>query len=199
MSEVLTPSTVTVPPHPIRLVNRDDLQRSRLTVFFRLLLFIPQAIWLTLWSIAVFFIAVAAWIIGIVAGRIPDSVHVLFAAYVRYYTHTSAYLWIAANPYPGFTGQEGTYPVDLEVDPPVEQSRLTILFRLILAIPVLFVTNILQNVGWLLAIVAWFIALFTGKIPQGLEDIFAYCLRFQAQTYGYVLFLTQRYPRFSDE
>jgi hypothetical protein len=199
VSEVFSPSTVTAQPHPIRLVNRDDLRRSRLTVFFRLLLFIPQAIWLTLWSLGVLFIAVAAWIIGIVAGRIPDSVHLLFAAYVRYYTHTSAYLWIAANPYPGFTGQEGTYPVDLEVDPPVEQSRLTILFRLILAIPVLFVTNILQNVGWLLAIVAWFIALFTGAIPKGLEDIFAYCLRFQAQTYGYVLFLTQRYPRFSDE
>ena len=30
--------------HPIRLVVTDDLKRSRLTVFFRLLLVIPHAI-----------------------------------------------------------------------------------------------------------------------------------------------------------
>lgn len=198
MSEPLSP---TPPParHPIGLVNNDDLRRSRLTVFFRLLLFIPHMIWIALWSIAVFLVAIVAWVIGIVTGRIPDGLHAFFAAFTRYYTHTSAYVWIAANPYPGFTGQAGSYPVDVEIAAPVAQSRLTIAFRIVLAIPVLFVTNILQNIGWLLAIVAWFVALFTGKLPKGLQEIFAYCLRFQAQTYGYTLFLTQRYPRFSDE
>ncbi len=38
-------------PHPIRLVVADDLRRSRLTVFFRLLLAIPHLIWLTIWRI----------------------------------------------------------------------------------------------------------------------------------------------------
>ena len=37
--------------HPIGLVVDDNLRRNRLTVFFRLLLAIPQAIWLAVWSI----------------------------------------------------------------------------------------------------------------------------------------------------
>ena len=37
--------------HPIGLIVTDDLRRSRLTVFFRLLLVIPHLIWLTLWGI----------------------------------------------------------------------------------------------------------------------------------------------------
>jgi hypothetical protein len=39
-------------PHPIRLIVTDDLRRSRLTVFFRLLLAIPHFVWLLLWGIA---------------------------------------------------------------------------------------------------------------------------------------------------
>ena len=39
-------------PHPIRLILSDDLSRTRLTVFFRLILAIPHLIWLGLWGIA---------------------------------------------------------------------------------------------------------------------------------------------------
>jgi hypothetical protein len=36
-------------------------------------------------------------------------------------------------------------------------------------------------------------------MSKGMRDLLAYCLRYQAQTYGYVMLLTQRYPSFSDE
>ena len=39
----------------------DDLRRSRLTVFFRLLLAIPHFVWLLLWGIVAFFAAIANW------------------------------------------------------------------------------------------------------------------------------------------
>ena len=39
--------------HPVRLVVEDDLERNRLTVFFRLILAIPHFIWVFLWTIAV--------------------------------------------------------------------------------------------------------------------------------------------------
>ena len=35
---------------PVRLMVRDDLERRRLTVALRLILAIPLAIWLVLWS-----------------------------------------------------------------------------------------------------------------------------------------------------
>jgi hypothetical protein len=199
MSESTPTVALDVPePHPIHLVVTDDLRRNRLTVFFRLLLAIPHLIWLALWSIVVAVVVVVAWVVGLITGRVPDGLHSFMAAYTRYYTHLDAYLWIAADPYPGFTGAPG-YPVDLEVAPPVSQNRLTILFRIILAIPAAIVTNVLQNVAWIVAILAWFYALFTGNMNKGMRDLQAYCLRYQAQTYGYVLLLTQRYPSFSDD
>lgn len=185
-------------PHPIRLVVTDDLARNRLTVFFRLLLAIPHFLWLMLWSVAAWLVAFVAWLVGIFTGRVPDGLHTFLAAYTRYYTHLSAYLWIAADPYPGFTGQPG-YPVDVEIAPPTDQSRLTILFRLVLVIPAAIVTSVLQNVAGVVAILAWFYALFTGRMSKGMRDLQAYCLRYQAQTTGYALLLTQRYPSFSDE
>ena len=45
--------------HPVRLSIEDDLSRSRLTVFFRLILAIPHLVWLLLWGIVAFFAAVA--------------------------------------------------------------------------------------------------------------------------------------------
>ena len=63
MSETL-PALDAPNPHPIHLVVTDDLQRSRLTVFFRLLLVIPHLIWLALWGIAVCFAVIVAWIVG---------------------------------------------------------------------------------------------------------------------------------------
>ena len=197
MSETL-PALDAPDPHPIRLVVTDDLARSRLTVFFRLLLAIPHLIWLTLWSLAVSVVVIVAWLVGLVAGRIPDGLHSFMTAFTRYYTHLDAYLWIAADPYPGFTGKLG-YPVDLEIPPAAAQSRITILFRLLLGIPAMIVTWVLQQVAWIVAFLAWFYALFTGRMSSGMRDLQVYCLRYQAQTYGYVLLLTQRYPSFSDE
>jgi hypothetical protein len=197
MSE--TVSAVDVPsPHPIHLVVNDDLERNRLTVFFRLILAIPHFIFWALWSLAVSLVVIVAWVVGIFAGRIPDALHSFMAGYVRYSTHLYAYIGIVADPYPGFSGAPG-YPIDLEVAPAVSQSRLTILFRIILAIPAAIVANVLQNVAGIVAILAWFYALFTGKANKGMRDLQAYCLRYQAQTHGYLLLLTQRYPSFSDD
>ena len=47
-------------------------------------------------------------------------------------------------------------------------------------------------------ILAWFYALITGKLAQGLRDVLTYWLRYQGQTVGYVGLLTGRYPSFSD-
>ncbi len=185
-------------PHPIRLVVTDDLVRSRLTVFLRLLLAIPHLIWLTLWSVGVFVVVIVAWFAALFTGRVPDALHRFMAAYVRYSTHVTAYVSLTANPFPAFDGSAG-YPIDVDVADATTQSRLTVFFRAILAIPAYIVANVLQNVLYVLAFLAWFVALFTARLPKGMRDLMTYCVRYQAQTYGYSLLLTQRYPSFSDE
>ncbi len=199
MSEPVRPVAQDVPAsHPIRLVVTDDLKRSRLTVFFRLLLVIPHAIVLALWGIAVWLLAVVAWVICVFTGRLPDSLHGFFGSFVTYSTQVSAYASLASDPFPAFGGRPG-YPVDLEIAPAQPQSRLTALFRLLLAIPAFIVLYVLQLVAQVVSFLAWFYALFTGRMNKGMRDLLAYRLRYEAQTYAYLLFLTGRYPSFSDE
>jgi hypothetical protein len=180
--------------HPIRLIVNDDLQRTRLTVFFRLILAIPLFLWFTLWAV----IATLAWIVNwfatLFAGRSPEGLHGFLATFLRFTTHVRAYVLLIADPYPGFTGREGSYPIDLEIAPPEDQNRLTVFFRIILAIPALLLSNLLSQLSQLLAIFSWFIALVMGRVPEGLRNFAALALRFETQTYGYVLLLTGKYP-----
>jgi hypothetical protein len=208
-------------PHPVRMVVGDDLERSRLTVFFRLLLAIPHIIWLILWGIAVFFVAILSWFVVLFTTRLPESLHTFQAAYVRYGTHVYGYVLLAANPFPGFAGAEGSYPIDLEIDPPAPQSRWKTAFRIILALPALFLAAALvggsgggggggsasgdsgeayyywggsMGLAVTIAFFGWFACMVKARMPNGFRDALAYGLRYSAQTYGYLLFLTDRYP-----
>ncbi|HEY8844713.1 MAG TPA: DUF4389 domain-containing protein [Gaiellaceae bacterium] len=191
-----TAATAGTAQHPVRIVVSDDLQRNRLTVFFRLILAIPHFIWVTLWAVIAILAAIVNWFATLFTGRSPDGLHTFLATFLRYGTHVRAYVLLIADPFPGFTGKPG-YPIDLEVDPPQPQSRLTVFFRIILAIPALFVANILSNLSQLLAVFSWFIALVTGRVPEGLRNFAVLALRFETQTYAYVLLLTDRYPSFN--
>jgi hypothetical protein len=180
--------------HPIRLVVNDDLQRNRLTVLFRLILAIPHLLWLTLWGVISLLAVIVNWFATLIMGRSPEGIHTFLATFLRYFTHLRAYLLLVADPYPGFTGTLGSYPVDLEVDPPQPQNRLTVLFRLILAIPAHILANLLTQLSQLLAIFSWFIAIVTGRVPEGLRNFAALALKIETQVYAYEMLVTGRYP-----
>jgi hypothetical protein len=183
--------------HPIRLIVNDDLQRNRLTVFFRLILAIPHFLWLTLWGVIAALAWVVNWFATLFMARSPDGLHNFLATYLRYLTHVRAYTLLVADPFPHFTGKLGTYPIDLEVDPTERQSRLTVFFRFVLAIPALLVSYILSQLNQLLAVFSWFVALVMGRVPEGLRNFAALAIRIESQTYGYVMLLTGRYPSFN--
>src|SRR6266516_756673 len=132
--------------HPIRVVVNDDLRRTRLTVFFRLILAIPHLIWLSLWGVIATLAAIVNWFATLFTARSPEGLHRFLATYLRYETHVFAYLFLIADPFPGFTGKPDSYPIDLEVDPPATQNRWTVGFRIILAIPALLIAGVLSNI-----------------------------------------------------
>src|SRR5918911_4330234 len=106
------------PQHPIRLRVDDDLRRTRLTVFFRLILAIPHFLWVTLWGVIAILAYIVNWFATLFMGRSPDGLHRFLATFLRYSTHVRAYFLLVADPFPGFTGTPGSYPIDLEVDRP---------------------------------------------------------------------------------
>ena len=202
--------------HPVQLVVEDDLRRNRLTVFFRLLLAIPHYIWVILWSIATFFVAIVTWVITLIAGQPPAALHRFMCSYIRYVTHLEAYLHLVGNPYPGFVGEEGEYPIDLRLPEPGPQNRWRTLFRIVLVLPALLVSGCSwaaattapratssggrassSGTGGLataIAVLGWFASLIRGTMPKGLRDAGAYSLGYSAQTLAYLLFVTDRYP-----
>jgi uncharacterized protein DUF4389 len=181
-------------PHSVRIVNNDDLKRSRLTVLFRFLLVIPHLIWLTLYSMAAIVVAFVNWFATLFRGRTPDSIHRWLVRYLRYSVYVNSYLFILANPYPPFHGTEGSYPIDLEVDGPDTQHRLVTAFRLLLAIPAIVLNWVFNQVLQIVGLLGWLVAIFIGRMPRGMENLGLYCLRYQSQTYAYVVILTDRYP-----
>jgi hypothetical protein len=184
-----------LPAHPVTLsAAGDDLRRNRLTVFFRGLLWLPHLVWLLLWGIAVFFVALVAGIVAVFTGLVPEGLHNFMAAYVRYQVHVAAFLYLAGNPFPGFTGAPGSYPVAVEVGPRERHGRWTVFFRFLLAFPAFLVATALGGAQALAAVGGWFASLATGRMPNGLRNLLAYSLRYSAQTYAYALLVTPRYP-----
>lgn len=184
-----------LPDHPVGLsVSGAELRRNRLTVFFRLLLALPLLVWAVLWGIAVYVAIFIGWVVALFTGFLPDPLHRFAAAFLRFQTHVSAYLYLVANPFPGFTGAPGSYPVELRVPAAERQGRWMIFFRLWLTLPAFLVAAALGSLLSAGAVLGWFFALVTGRMPRGLRDAMAYALRYTSQTYAYGLLLTPRYP-----
>ena len=87
-----------------------------------------------------------------------------------------AFVFLVANPFPGFTGTPGSYPVDLEIPPPERQNRWKTLFRLFLAIPAHLLLSALFGVLFVAAFLGWFVGVALGRMPEQLRNVGAYCL-----------------------
>jgi hypothetical protein len=135
-----------------------------------------------------------AWVAALVTGRVPEALHRFLAAFVRYSTHLAAFVYVLGRRFPGFTGLAGSYGIDLEIASRARQSRWKTLFRSLLAIPAFIIASALGGVALLIAFFAWWYALVTARMPAGMRDLGATCLRYTAQTYAYLLLVTDRYP-----
>jgi Domain of unknown function (DUF4389) len=80
---------------------------------------------------------------------------------------------------------------------PARQRRVTTAFRLLMAIPHFLVLYVLAIAVEVVAVIAWFAGLFTGRLPAGLADFLTGWLRWSARVYAYVGLLTDEYPPFA--
>jgi hypothetical protein len=166
-------------------------------VFFRLPLLIPHLFWLGLWGILAFLAAVLQWFVTLFAGRPALGLHRFLSSYVRYAFHVYAFGSLAANPFPGFTGKPGVYPLDLVLPDPGRQNRWKTFFRGVLVIPAVMLTVGLWGVLLVASILIWFTALFTAEAPEGIRNTAGWSLRYIGQTNAYFYLLTDVYPHSS--
>jgi Domain of unknown function (DUF4389) len=97
------------------------------------------------------------------------------------------------------TGQEEPAPVLVAFAGPAPQSRLSVLFRVFMVIPHLFILWALAVAAYVIAMIGWFGALFTGRIPVFAADYLTGFLRWQTRVSGYAILLTGAYPPFTTD
>ncbi len=198
------------------LVEPSLTARNRLTVGFRLILAIPHLILAGgvgaglayregktavggeggLLGAAAAFLAVVSWFTIVFSGAHLAGIRQFTSFYLRWRVRAIAYVMLLEDPYPPFG--DGPYPATLEiVDPAGDRDRVSVGFRLLLAIPH-FVALFFVTVAWALTtLVAWVMILVTGEYPRGLYEFGVGALRWRLRVEAYLLLMVDEYPPFS--
>jgi hypothetical protein len=105
-------------------------------------------------------------------------------------------MMLLEDPYPPFG--DLAYPAGVSVvDPTGPRDRLSVGFRVFLAIPHFILLVFLCIAWWIVSIVAWLMILFTGEYPRGLYDFALGVFRWLIRVEAYMLLLVDEYPPFS--
>ena len=197
-------SAEVAPAYPAATFTFDPPEKiARWRVIGNLILAIPHFIVLYALNIVAQVLAVVAWILGVFTGKVPEGILGVIAMYIRYSTRVSVYAGFLKEEYPPFSfATSFTDPGD---DPRVRidfvaqtegRNRLTIFFRILMAIPHLLALFVVGFVAFFVYVIAWFAVLFTGKWPTGLRDFIVGITRWQTRLNAYMYLLTDEFPPF---
>lgn len=170
------------------------VRQDRLSVLTRLILAIPHFVGLCVAAIATLIVIVGGWFGALFRGRLSEPVTEYLVGYHQWKVRLYAYLLLLTDKYPPVGWRQADYPVRVAVTPG-RLNRLTVLFRLVLAVPALLAEAVL--VSGLAAIVmpiTWLIVLSLGTMPQPLHETIAAAARYLARVNGYMYLLTSEYP-----
>jgi hypothetical protein len=142
------------------------------------------------------FVALFGWFAILVTGRYPEGLRNLAAFYLRWRVRAVSYLMLLRDEYPPFGDAE--YPAGLVLEHDAGQrNRLTVFFRVILAIPHILLLCVLSLVWALTTAIAWVMILLTGSYPPTLYGFGIGVLAWATRVEAYLLLLRDEYPPFT--
>lgn len=167
--------------------------QNRWTVAFRIVLAVPHLVWITIVTIGALFVLLAGWFAALFTGRLPDGMARFLHQVLQYHVRLLAYLFLLRDDYPPFALDSDDYPVSVATRAgPL--NRVAVLFRLVLLIPVMLVSQWLTAGATVVLIGLWFVVLVLGRMPGPAALALGAILRFEARTYGYGMLLAAAYP-----
>jgi uncharacterized protein DUF4389 len=178
----------------VRVEADEPLRRRRPAVLLRALLVIPHYVVLSTWSLLVVPAVAIAWLALLIEGRLPSFLHRFLGAFLRYQAQVTAWFALLSGRYPDPL-HTSEHPFRIELPERPRQPRLVTLFRLPLALPTLVLASAFNVVLSVASVAAWFVAVALGRTTAGLQELGAFCLRYQLETQAYVTLLTPAYPR----
>lgn len=173
--------------------------QGRLSVFLRILFAIPQYIVVYFIQLAASIVTFIAWWVILFTGKYPEGMLKFSIGALRWQMRVMGYIALLTDKYPPFSlDDDGSYPIRVSVDGQVEgRNRLTCFFRILMVIPQLIVLWLVTIAAEVCVLISWFVALFTGSVPEGLHNFIAGWLRWQARASSYMLLQVDQYPPFS--
>jgi hypothetical protein len=207
-------------PYPVSVAIEPTLTgRNRLTTAVRIVLAIPHLIFVgsvglglavtsggrdrttlsgetgLLGGIA-WVLAIVSWVTIVIGGEHINAIRRYTRFYLRWRVRSIAYLMLLEDQYPPFG--DGPYPASLTIeDPPEPRNRVTVGFRVFLAIPHFIVLVFVIVAWWATAFVAWVSILIGESYPRPLYRFAAGSLQWLIRVEAYMLLLTDEYPPFS--
>jgi hypothetical protein len=170
--------------------------QRRLTVFFRLILAIPLGVFSSLLWFVGFCTLPIAWTAALFLGRMPEGLHDFLAAIVAFTTRVHGYSYLLlTDRYPSFDLYADRDAIVVVIPPPGRLNRAAVLFRYVLAVPVLFASSIVTFGAGIVSFFVWLIVLVRGSMPTSIFEAFAVTLRYLTRVYAYFGMLTSEYPR----
>lgn len=180
-------------PVPVEVVFPPPTRQNRLTIFFRVLLVIPQFILLFFFGIAAFVAVIIGWFAALVLGYLPAGLDRFLGGYIQYQLRVSSYLYLLTGAWPPFDANTPAYPVHV-VRSTQPLNRWAVLFRLILAVPVGIVAGAVGSGMGILSFIAWVCAVVLGRLPLPFHLGFSAIVRYQTRYLAYVMLLTPTWP-----
>jgi hypothetical protein len=189
------PATFTFDP-PDRIANWRPLVNWLLGIPHLLILSVLRSVSQVL--------ALVSWFAVVFTGRLPEGLANLQVMYLRYSIRTTTFVGFFREEYPPFAfeptpNDPGDDPrVRVDVIPQFEErNRVTAGFRLILVIPHIVCLAVLGLAQFVVALIALFAVLFTGRWPAGLRDFVLGVTRWWLRVEAYLVLLTDEYPPFT--
>jgi hypothetical protein len=182
------------PDRRVDMWFEDTAPQNRWTVGFRVILLIPQVIVLFFLWLATVVVAIIGWLGALFTGRLPEFAHTFISGVLRWSTRVNAYAFLLTDAYPPFAFDDEAYPARPILPAPGPLNRWAVFFRWVLVVPAsVFAQIVASGLTLPLLFVAWFIVLFSGRMPPQLYWAYASLVRYETRMYGYFLMLTSEY------
>ncbi|HMB82177.1 MAG TPA: DUF4389 domain-containing protein [Vicinamibacterales bacterium] len=144
-----------------------------------------------------FLLAIISWFTIVISGEHYNAIRRYSRFYLRWRVRALSYLMLLQDQYPPFG--DAPYPAALtfEEPPAGPRDRVSVGFRIILAIPHFILLFFISCAWWVTTVFAWFAILITGRYPEGLYEFGAGTLRWLIRVEAYMLLMIDDYPPFS--
>ena len=166
------------------------------------LLFVPHGI--ILYGLRSFACVVALmyWLVFVFTGRLDRNLYGVLALYERYSARATAFLFGFSEQSPPFdfraggADNEAYTPVTLDLPEPAETAPRSRAFNVLLAVPHYVVLAVRAVAAVVVAVLAWFAVLFTGRWPVGMRRYLVRVNNYHYRVWLYATMVHGGYPAF---